>query len=252
MKIWTYDHSFEGFLTAVFEVYEYRELHVQIRKEGIAMPELFEGLRRVITNSKKADRVYQKLKILLGDVGMHRVLYSLLSEDEECEIHILNVIRQAIASPKIKVIQNFADPSVLKLSQYTQMVGREKHRMEAFVRFKLTCDEIYFAEIEPDFNVVPIIAKHFRDRYQDQKWLIFDNKRHYGIFYNLVQVETVEMKFNNQQQEGMEMLVKDEYLYQSLWRNYFSSTNIKARKNNKLHRQHVPKRYWKYLVEKSL
>ncbi|MEO5910405.1 MAG: TIGR03915 family putative DNA repair protein [Pelobium sp.] len=251
MKTWTYDHSFEGFLTAVFEVYEYRELQVRIRKEGIAMPELFEGLRRVITNSKKADRVYQKLKVLLGDVGMHRILYSLLSEDEECEVHILNVIREAIAHPEHKIMQNFADPSALKLSQFTQMVGREKHRMEAFVRFKLTCDEIYFAEIEPDFNVIPIIAKHFRDRYQDQKWLIFDNKRHYGIFYNLVQVETVEMKFNNQQQVGMEMLVKDEYLYQSLWRNYFSSTNIKARKNNRLHRQHVPKRYWKYLVEKS-
>ena len=32
---------------------------------------------------------------------------------------------------------------------------------------------------------------------------------------------------------------------------YFKSTNIKSRKNMKLHLQHVPKRYWKYLTEKS-
>ena len=33
-------------------------------------------------------------------------------------------------------------------------------------------------------------------------------------------------------------------------KNYFKSTNIVARKNTKLHTQHVPKRYWKYLTEK--
>src|SRR5690606_4947901 len=98
--------------------------------------------------------------------------------------------------------------------------------MEAFVRFKLTSDEIYLAEIEPDFNVLPIIAKHFRDRYQDQKWLIFDNRKHYGIFYDLKTVEVIEMKFNNNlsEQKGLEMLKKDEYLYQQLWRTYFTKT----------------------------
>jgi hypothetical protein len=29
-------------------------------------------------------------------------------------------------------------------------------------------------------------------------------------------------------------------------------TNIKERKNDKLHVQHVPKRYWKYLTEKKM
>ena len=41
-----------------------------------------------------------------------------------------------------------------------------------------------------------------------------------------------------------------EELYQKLWQQYFSSVNIAARKNMKLHIQHMPKRYWKHLVEK--
>ena len=43
-----------------------------------------------------------------------------------------------------------------------------------------------------------------------------------------------------------------EELYQKLWHSYFQSINIEARKNTKLHLQHVPRRYWKYLTEKQV
>ncbi len=246
----TYDHSLDGFFTAVFEVYEYKIEKAEIRKEGLSKPALFYGLHRVITDSRKAERVFKKLKALLGEKGIHQIIYSLLTEDEYCERQILEVIRYAIANPEKKVLSNMTNQSVLKLERYTKQVGREKHRMEAFVRFRLITDQIYFAEIEPDFNVMPIIAKHFANRYQDQKWLIFDQKRQYGLFYNLQTVETIQMDFSNKTKE-MEVLGNDEDLYQNLWRTYFDKTNIKARKNTRLHIQHVPKRYWRYLTEKQ-
>jgi probable DNA metabolism protein len=43
----------------------------------------------------------------------------------------------------------------------------------------------------------------------------------------------------------------EEHEYQTLWNDYFKSTNIASRINPKLHTQHVPKRYWKYLSEKK-
>lgn len=253
MTLFTYDHSLEGFLTAVFEVYEYKAQPAQIRKEGLPLPLLFTNLKQVITDKKKAERVYVKIKALMGAEGLHKIMYTLLSEDASCETCLLEVIQHAIAHPRQKILHNFSNPSVLKIAQWVQKVGREKHRMEAFVRFELTADDIYFSEIEPDFNVIPIIAKHFTDRYQDQKWLIYDNKRNYGIYYNLVRLETIEMTFNRKsnQKLGIEMLAADEDLYKRLWRTYFEKTNIKARKNNRLHVQHVPKRYWKYLTEKT-
>jgi len=44
---------------------------------------------------------------------------------------------------------------------------------------------------------------------------------------------------------------KQEFEFQTLWQDYFKSTNIVSRKNMKLHIRHVPKRYWKYLSEKQ-
>ncbi|MEJ2898553.1 putative DNA modification/repair radical SAM protein [Acinetobacter sp. NS-4] len=40
--------------------------------------------------------------------------------------------------------------------------------------------------------------------------------------------------------------------YDQLWKNYFHSVNIQARQNMKLHIQYVPKRYWRYMNEKSI
>jgi len=43
---------------------------------------------------------------------------------------------------------------------------------------------------------------------------------------------------------------KDEKLFQSMWKEYFKSIAIKERLNLRLHRQHMPARFWKYMPEK--
>jgi len=47
------------------------------------------------------------------------------------------------------------------------------------------------------------------------------------------------------------LMAEDEKQFQELWKGYFNSMTIKERINPKLHRQNLPKRYWKYLTEKQ-
>ncbi|MBC7745050.1 MAG: DUF4130 domain-containing protein, partial [Flavobacterium sp.] len=89
--------------------------------------------------------------------------------------------------------------------------------------------------------------------YADQRWLIYDLKRDYGIYYDLCKVDEVTLSFSGKTTGTAEnniLFHEDENLYQTLWKDYFKHVNIKERKNNKLHLQHVPKRYWKHLTEK--
>ena len=126
--------------------------------------------------------------------------------------------------------------------------------MEAFVRFQLTKDGLYYCLIQPDYNVLPLISNHFEKRYADQRWLIYDSHRKYGIYYDLEKVETVFLNFevNSSDKKAIaEISDEKEELYQRLWQQYFSSVNIVARKNMRLHIQHMPKRYWRYLIEKK-
>jgi probable DNA metabolism protein len=137
----------------------------------------------------------------------------------------------------------------------SQKVHREKHRMEAFIRFQKSSRGLYFALIHPDFNVLPLIIRHFKNRYADQPWVIYDEKRKYGVHYdgNTVQEVTLELHAESQAPviSADLLLDEEEALYALLWKDYFRSTNIPARKNMKLHLQHVPKRYWRYLTEKQ-
>lgn len=161
--------------------------------------------------------------------------------------------------PHSKVYQNYGHPAVLGVSQIAKSVSREKHRMEAFVRFKKTAEGIFFAVIDPDFNVLPLISPHFKSRYADQRWMIYDEKRRYGLFYDLSRVHEVKLAnaTNKSMIEQAQLtdtsitLDAQEALYDQLWKDYFKSTNIVERRNIKLHLQHVPKRYWKYLTEKN-
>lgn len=126
--------------------------------------------------------------------------------------------------------------------------------MKAFIRFQKWSDGTFFTAVTPDFNVLPLIIQHFKNRYADQKWIIYDSKRHFGIYYDLKNVEKVsfdEIDFQYQNNENTPSIGSDELQakYEMLWKDYFKSTNIKERKNIKLHTQHVPKRYWKYLTE---
>ena len=246
-----YDGSFEGLFTAIFEIYEYRYQDVEITsKEKFQQENIFAEIHEVISQSEKAERVLKKLESNIGKEAIGQLLKVFLSEDSQLEQLILSAVKQSLKYPETNILQNYANDDMLKISKICKSVGREKHRMEAFVRFEKMSDEVYFAKIDPDFNVLPLIRKHFKNRYQDQQWMIYDLRRNYGIFYNLKDCEFFYPEEKINLRNYQEKFHHEENQYQQLWQRYFVKTNIVERKNPKLHLQHVPKRYWKYLTEK--
>ncbi|MDC6364772.1 MULTISPECIES: TIGR03915 family putative DNA repair protein [Flavobacteriaceae] len=247
-----YDGSFNGFLTAVFVAFDERVNVADIQKNSQCQSGLFSETETIFTHVEKAKRVWNGIRNKSHN-AISNVYFAFLSETEGVELMLYTYIQKLMSSNNAKHL-DYSDNIVSHISQLARKVGREKHRMEAFVRFQLTKDDIYFANIEPDYDVLPLISKHFRNRYTDQQWLIYDVKRKYGIFYNLDHVEMVslnlqEVHFNKIQKS--DAFNSQEYDYQTLWNDYFKSTHIKSRINPKLHQQHVPKRYWKYLSEKK-
>ena len=248
-----YDGSFEGFLTAVFEVYEYKLSNVQMVNRDQCQLNVFEQKHECWFDNKKSERVWKGLSAKVSKVALQRLYRAFLSEEKGIEDLILRYIQYALSN-KLNIENDYSNESVIGISQIARKVDREKHRMEAFIRFQLTQDKLYYALCQPDFNVLPLIEKHFRQRYADQRWLIYDATRKYGIYYDLKTTENITLTFHEKtgNENGLAlMLDENEALYQKLWKQYFTSVNIVARKNTKLHIQHMPKRYWKYLTEKQ-
>ncbi|MBZ9629161.1 TIGR03915 family putative DNA repair protein [Salegentibacter sp. LM13S] len=248
-----YDGTFNGLLSGIFLSYEEKLQVVAINPPGLANEELFSESLEVITDKSKADRVWKAFKKIASPRGTNAVYYAYLSEEPGIELEILKYFQHTFHYKK-SIDGDFANSHVLKIAQIAKKVSREKHRIEAFVRFQLTKDNIYFAKIEPDFNVLPIIKKHFTTRYSDQEWIIYDVKRKFGLYYNLHKTEIINIDFSENlgsSEENRYFFDGSENDFQKLWKSYFGATTIKSRINTRLHQQHVPRRYWKYLTEKN-
>jgi len=255
MTTYIFDGSFEGLLTAIFEFYERKPGAIQLVSQNYFHPKLLEETFEIINDEEKAQRVWTGLKKKISRDWQMRFYKTYLSETEESFQHLFDFACYIFDNLK-GAENNFGHPSVIAISKMDKSVNREKHRMKAFIRFQETADGIFYAPIEPDYNVLPLISSFFKNRYADQKWIIYDLKRHYGLYYDLEKVEEIKLDYAPDVKSSAinlpyEVLQEKQELYSLLWNDYFKSTNIVARKNMKLHLQHVPKRYWKYLTEKK-
>jgi probable DNA metabolism protein len=250
--IYLFDGSLEGLLSAIFEWFERKPGAIELRTQSSFQPEVFAEVFEVHSNSEKADRVWKGLQKRLNHNWMRKLLCAYLSEKSDAYCAIFHFTSYIFRNPP-GCEKNYGNEYVLAISQTAIKVEREKHRMEAFIRFQHTTDGIFYCGIDPDFNILPLILNHFKDRYTDQKWIIYDLKRKYGLFYDLQNVDEITTEFNPKSLKNLtqHQLNGKEKLYATLWKDYFKSTNITSRKNIKLHVKHVPKRYWKYLTEKQ-
>ena len=255
MTTYIFDGTFEGLLTAIFEFYERKPGRVELVSQRDYQPTILDHSFEVVNDSEKSKRVWAGLKKKISTDWQTRFYKAFLAETAESFQHLFDFACYIFDNPKGAEV-NYGHPSVIAISKLDKSVNRERHRMKAFIRFQETADGIFYAPIEPDFNVLPLIAGFFKNRYAGQKWIIYDLKRKYGLYYDEQTVSEITFDFLPELKSAPNNLPADtlndkEALYALLWSDYFKNTNIPARKNMKLHIQHVPKRYWKYLTEKK-
>ena len=249
-----FDGSYVGLLCCVFEAFENKEFHANIIPEQMYQPEIFFTGKTIISEHERAERIITAIKKKFGVSVLNNIYQAYLSEDMKAFQSIFYVLIQLFKGEK-DILNNFGNEQVVYFHQTLKKVSRERHRMKAFIRFSKSSDGLFMAVIEPDFNVLPLIIRFFKNRYTDQDWLIYDTKRNYGVHYNKISITEVilkkKKKKNIEKNQISVALDERDALFQQLWQRYFKSTNIVERKNMKLHLQHVPKRYWKYLTEKQ-
>lgn len=251
---YVFDKTFAGFLTCIFESFAYKDHQVTLTTTDHKVIDIFGDERTIVTDQEKVRRVIAGLQKKSSPSLVREIYQAFLSEDVRAWNATFNVICQVFKTDA-GYLKNFGNADVLYFSQTLKKVSRERHRMKAFVRFSKADNGLYYALIEPDFNVLPLITEFFQQRFADQHWLIYDLKRQYGIYYNLHSVEEVNLTELSGQDQHLPAVGiapdANDHLYAHLWQRYFKITNIESRKNLKLHLRHVPKRYWKHLVEKN-
>lgn len=256
MHTFVFDNTFEGLLTVVFEAYARRIFPDALIPEDGILP-LFAGdVLTVSTDQAKAARVWRGLSRKLTPAGLQCVARCWLAEETDTPLVLFRFIRKAIDAP-CNIETNFGDADVLAFARMWKRVEWERERLLQFIRFQKAADGTYFAPVEPQKNALPLVVPHFRDRFADQRWFIWDVGRAYGIYYDgcseVRQVtihDSGSLPHLSSGKLDPALLDKDEQLFQSLWRTYFQAICIRERLNPRKQKKDMPVRYWKYLTEK--
>lgn len=237
-----YDGTFEGLLTAIYEAYYRRQEPSGILKSENLQQSLFDECIYIETDIEKSQKVYESIRKKISLRALQHIYYTYLSDYIDSGTLIYRYLKLGF---KVygKIDSMLSDQRVLDIHNTSKKVSFERHRMLGLLRFKKVSDNLFYAAIEPDHNIVPVLASHFAKRFSDQNFIIHDLKRKHAVFYNTS--EWVLTDFDEVLPDSF-----DERNYERLWKEYFTSIAIKERVNPRLQKQFMPKRYWIHLTEK--
>ncbi|GHU60897.1 hypothetical protein FACS1894171_2830 [Clostridia bacterium] len=240
MKILVYENTWNGFLSAVFAAFSAKS-EVRLVNAG-----RFDGLSlyttvRIEENPSHALRVEKGLNRLSRD--MPEAVYKIwLTEFDGIEDRIVEALRLGfnLNRDPLPLLQHDCVKTIMEA--HGKIVA-EVCRFLGFVRFVRAPGELYVADIEPDCNILPLIAEHFHDRFRGQKFIIRDRRRFAAIVSGEDGWEITELR-----KDQMPDLPEDGEI-EAVWKKYFEIIANPARINRKLQRQFVPLRYRGNLTE---
>ncbi len=244
MNYYIYDGSFPGMLTAVYEAFYTKDKPDKIITYQDYQHGLFENNIEIETDLDKSDRVYNAIKKKISLNSLRKIYNAYLSEEKDIALLLYKYLQVGFKIGS-RIDSYLNNDIVDQVSKISSRVSKEKHLILGLLRFKKIQGGVFYAPFEPDYNIISLIAPHFSQRLSDQDWIIHDRKRKIAAIYNKDEWLITEM-------ENPDKIIytEEEAFYQELWQGFYNSIAIKDRKNPRLQSQYMPKRYWKYLVEK--
>lgn len=242
MKNYLYDGTFEGFLTCIYFNYYVEEASGIFQKDQYQESILLDFME-VETNVEKSLIVYQAIQSKISDFDLKRIYRVFLSCTADKETKLLKYIVMGFKKGR-RISSLHGDPIVFDIQSAEIKVTTETHRLLGLIRFSMLEDQLLYAPIDPDNDVVEFLAGHFADRLKNDPFIIHDTGRSKAII-----ARDGRWYISQFTKNSLPGLSEDEEAWRQLWRNYFDTIAIKERTNPRCQKTFMPVRYWKNLTE---
>ena len=252
----SYDTTFEGLLSALALCLKEKRDVWGIYPEGCAQTSLFSPVP-VLSEADILPRFDAYLCRRFGQGVTDLLFHAFLSGREDIEMRILGFLRIGLrigGDPSGMLQEN----DVASVRDAARAVTRQAHAYLGLLRFRLD-SSVYVADFEPDYHVLPLVAPHFAERMNDRPFLIRDRRRSLAavswpgrpwFIVALDASDVLQQEPRDKNSNELALTASNVTSYEDIWRSYFAVMAIPERINPSLQRSNMPKKYWKYLVER--
>ena len=238
--IFTYDGSYDGLLSTVFDAFVLKRLPDNVVPFDEEEPALL-PIHEVETSRAHAERVEYGIKHKLGMAAHKMVRRGFLYGGEGREMAILRFLwfgfhEGPAAAGKIAL------PEVAPLFKMATAVTNEAVQLRGFVRF-IDQKGALVSIIHPKHYVLPLLQSFFASRLPKEHFLIFDETHSAALIHTADRAAIVPLESLEQPETN------EDRFYRDLWKAYYRHIAIAPRYNPTCRRTHMPKRFWADLPE---
>ena len=182
-KTYLYDGTFYGLLTIVFDSYIHKTLPQKIYNKDTYIYNFLDKTIEITTDFDKSQRIFNGIEKNIGYKALYNSYYAFLSNEENKEIYILKYLCDGFdIGPKIN--DNLTTSYVFKTINMRKRALAECHKFKGLLRFQEISDNLCYASIHPDNNILEPLGHHFINRLSSINFIIHDKNRNICFVYN--------------------------------------------------------------------
>lgn len=236
-----YDNTIEGLFSGIFVGYKNIE-NAHFYPKSIENSFLSDEI--IIETSKEYyKRVKDSIVKNFGFNFLNSIKTAFRSYDLEKGTAIARVIKGKYIYGNV-YLQGSTEEAV-KFNQIIKNVYSENHSYKGLLRFKVIKGDYFYSEIEPKNDILDLLTFHFRNRMPKEKFIILDKNRNKCSIYS-----NGETSYFDVDSMYIDKGSKDNF-FEECWLEFYNAIKIDERENLKLMQNNMPKRYWKYLPERT-
>ena len=240
-SVLAYDGTYTGFLSCLYTCFKQQSVPADIVSKECPQTSLF-PVTYVGTRHENAGRMSLAIERKLSARSLELIEHTFLSCLERREMRALRYLIFSRETGRCAA-DLFAHPDVYPLIAAERHLCHEAHLLSGFIRFSEFEGKLV-SMIDPKNQVLPLLAPHFTDRYQNESLLIYDRTHRSALVYfdHVTRIGYLD-------HFDLPDVSEEERTYRSLWRNYYQTIAIKERYNPVCRRGHMPERYWYNMTE---
>lgn len=251
IRVFRCEDTLTGILTGVYDAWDSRLGHANVRLTSSAVEnlELFCEYTDVEPDAEKAGKVFRTVERRMGMEAADMIAYASACPHEKKADAIYRMIVMGLHLPDGReVCHMLTCPEVRLIFELRRKAWHIAHRYMGFVRFRELENGGLFAVIEPEADVLAMIAPHFADRLPLEHWAILDRIRDRAAVHpagkNWFLLDEVDEKSLSMPADSCE-----EPYFQRLWRGFHRAVGIEERENRRLQQAFLPLKFRHIMTE---